>query len=250
MGSRAVVIVCRDEAAARQRSASTGEARASATRAPAAASSTTRALEAELLDRVRAALDPAGLLGRARDRLGLPRLRADAVVGEGAGAAARAVRRGRRGGARRRSRRRSARSSGRGTRGVDVGGAARPLPRARTTTSRRYVDAYRRYCWPVDVASTTCELAPFHLLASEGAVHVDQDHVWHMETLARALRGGRRSCSVATASTARATSTDPASEAAGDGLVGGADRARRRGHGGQAAATSSRAASAGSCSRR
>jgi protein phosphatase len=26
-------------------------------------------------------------------------------------------------------------------------------------------------------------LAPFHLLASEGCVHVDRDHVWHMDTL-------------------------------------------------------------------
>jgi hypothetical protein len=29
------------------------------------------------------------------------------------------------------------------------------------------------------------KLAPFHLLASEGAVHVHRDHAWHMETLAR-----------------------------------------------------------------
>jgi len=29
------------------------------------------------------------------------------------------------------------------------------------------------------------KLAPFHLLASEGAVHTTKDHLWHMETLAR-----------------------------------------------------------------
>jgi protein phosphatase len=28
-------------------------------------------------------------------------------------------------------------------------------------------------------------IAPFHLLASEGRAHTDQNHVWHMETLAR-----------------------------------------------------------------
>jgi protein phosphatase len=28
-------------------------------------------------------------------------------------------------------------------------------------------------------------LAPFHLLASEHALHTDKDHVWHMETLTR-----------------------------------------------------------------
>ena len=29
------------------------------------------------------------------------------------------------------------------------------------------------------------EIAPFHLLASEGAVHTGRDHLWHMDTLAR-----------------------------------------------------------------
>jgi len=29
------------------------------------------------------------------------------------------------------------------------------------------------------------KLAPFHLLATEGAVHSDKDHEWHMRTLAR-----------------------------------------------------------------
>ena len=48
----------------------------------------------------------------------------------------------------------------------------------------RYVDAYRRYCWPVN-SLDDLRLAPFHLLASEGHVHVDRDHVWHMETLGR-----------------------------------------------------------------
>ena len=45
------------------------------------------AIERELLARVRAAVDACRALGRARDRLGMPRLRADALVGEGAGAA-------------------------------------------------------------------------------------------------------------------------------------------------------------------
>lgn len=48
----------------------------------------------------------------------------------------------------------------------------------------RYVDAYRRYCWPVN-SLDDLRLAPFHLLASEGRVHMDKDHVWHMETLNR-----------------------------------------------------------------
>jgi len=48
----------------------------------------------------------------------------------------------------------------------------------------RFRDAYRHYCWSVKTLDDY-KLAPFHLLASEGAVHTDKDHVWHMETLGR-----------------------------------------------------------------
>lgn len=50
-----------------------------------------------------------------------------------------------------------------------------------------FVDAYRRYCWTVE-SLTDLKLAPFHLLATEGRVHADKDHVWHMETLADVCR--------------------------------------------------------------
>ena len=46
------------------------------------------------------------------------------------------------------------------------------------------MDAYRQYCWPVASVSDL-KLAPFHILASEGAVHTDKDHTWHMEMLGR-----------------------------------------------------------------
>jgi protein phosphatase len=46
----------------------------------------------------------------------------------------------------------------------------------------KYREAYRRYCWPV-AALSDYKLAPFHLLASEGAVHTDKTNRWHMETL-------------------------------------------------------------------
>ena len=48
----------------------------------------------------------------------------------------------------------------------------------------RYVREYRQYCWPVN-SLDDLKLAPFHLLASEGAVHTDKRHTWHMEMLAR-----------------------------------------------------------------
>jgi protein phosphatase len=46
-----------------------------------------------------------------------------------------------------------------------------------------YVDAYRQYCWTVH-SLADLKLAPFHLLASEGGVHTAKNHIWHMETLA------------------------------------------------------------------
>jgi protein phosphatase len=47
----------------------------------------------------------------------------------------------------------------------------------------KFVASYRQYCWPV-ASLTDLKLAPFHLLASEGRVHTDQNHLWHLETLA------------------------------------------------------------------
>ena len=56
--------------------------------------------------------------------------------------------------------------------------------RARQSAADKFVAAYRRYCWPV-TSLADLKLAPFHLLASESRVHSDQNHIWHMETLAR-----------------------------------------------------------------
>jgi protein phosphatase len=50
--------------------------------------------------------------------------------------------------------------------------------------AEQYIEAYRHYCWTVN-SLADLKLAPFHLLASEGTVHADKDHVWHMTTLAR-----------------------------------------------------------------
>ena len=55
---------------------------------------------------------------------------------------------------------------------------------AREATAGLFVQAYRRYCWPVH-SLADLKLAPFHLLASEGQTHTDKDHGWHMATLAR-----------------------------------------------------------------
>src|SRR6185295_11393457 len=56
--------------------------------------------------------------------------------------------------------------------------------RAREQAARQYTDAYRRYCWPVN-SIADLKLAPFHLLATEGKVHTDKDHIWHMQVLSK-----------------------------------------------------------------
>lgn len=55
---------------------------------------------------------------------------------------------------------------------------------ARESNVGRFVEAYRQYCWPVN-SLDDYQLAPFHVLATEGRVHIHQNHVWHMETLAK-----------------------------------------------------------------
>lgn len=55
---------------------------------------------------------------------------------------------------------------------------------ARLDHIQRFVAAYRRYCWSVK-SLADLKLAPFHLLASEGQVHVHESHLWHLQTLSR-----------------------------------------------------------------
>ena len=61
----------------------------------------------------------------------------------------------------------------------------------------RYVDAYRRYCWPVE-SIADLRLAPFHIMATEGVVHSDKDHLWHLETIASLVKAHPTSCLYAT----------------------------------------------------
>lgn len=49
---------------------------------------------------------------------------------------------------------------------------------------KQFIAAYRQYCWPV-ASLDDLRLAPFHLLATEGQVHTYQNHLWHMERLAQ-----------------------------------------------------------------
>lgn len=182
MGSRAVVIVCRDADAARRRfGVATGEAGIVYTRTG-RRFFTDDALEAALLDRLRAAMDQAGfwdaletdwacfdceLMPWSAKAQELLRQQYAAV-----GAAARAALP-------------EALAALEQAAGHDVNVAALQDRYSRRADSvERYVQAYRRYCWPV-ASLEDLKLAPFHLMATEGHAHVDKDHRWHMETLAR-----------------------------------------------------------------
>ncbi len=185
MGSRAVVVVCRDAEAARKRfGVSLGESGCVFTR-------TGRpfffdgSLETAFLDRLRAALDAAGFWARFEttwfcfDAEILPwSLKARGLLRGQYAAVGAAARLGL-------GRSLEALEAAAG-RGVDL----EDLParfRERAESAAAYGEAYRRYCWPVE-GLEGMKFAPFHLLASEGACHLERDHVWHMETLAELCR--------------------------------------------------------------
>jgi protein phosphatase len=67
-------------------------------------------------------------------------------------------------------------------RGVDAA-ALRQRFAMRARNAADYVQAYRHYVWPV-AGIGDIRLAPFHILASEGKVHSDRPHDWHMTMLA------------------------------------------------------------------
>ena len=61
--------------------------------------------------------------------------------------------------------------------------------RQRAVDVNWYVDAYRRYCWPV-ASVADLRLAPFHLLAGDGGCYADRDHAWHLSQLSKLADGG------------------------------------------------------------
>jgi protein phosphatase len=182
MGSRAIVIVCRDASAARRRFGVD-------TRIPGICYTRTgrpffedAGLEAELLQRVGAAAQASGIWEElATDWMLLDceimpwSLKAQELLLQqyaSVGAAARialretlplleqAIRRG-----------------------VDTGDELE-RHQGRLAMAERYAEAYGRYCWQVE-SLADIRLAPFHLLATEGAVHSSRDHSWHLELLGR-----------------------------------------------------------------
>jgi protein phosphatase len=201
MGSRAIVVVCRDVGVARERfGVDRGETGAIYTRTGRRFLDGPADTEAAL-GRVRAAVDSAGLW----DALGTGWLVLDcellpwsakaielirrqyASVGAAATAGLNAT---------------VAALDVAGSRGLDV---TQLLDRQRHRIEHldHYIDTYRRYVWAVDGVADL-RLAPFHVLAAETGVFVDRDHTWHLELCDRLVtadpdwfqRTGRRTVDV------------------------------------------------------
>lgn len=54
----------------------------------------------------------------------------------------------------------------------------------RQQEAEQFTAAYQRYCWPVN-SLDDYKLAPFHIMASEGKLWTDENHEWHMEQIAK-----------------------------------------------------------------
>jgi protein phosphatase len=182
MGSRALFIVCRDEGAARDRfGVTTGETGTIYTRTGRAFFQD-RAMTDAVLARVRAAMTDVGFWERHAtvwallDAEIMPwSAKAQSLIREQyatTGAAATSA---------------LSRSVALLRQAADRDPSLAPLLErfeVRSERAARYAQAYRRYCWPV-ASLDDYRIAPFHLLATEGAVHMDKDHLWHMAEVAR-----------------------------------------------------------------
>jgi len=189
MGSRAVAIVCRDEDAARRRFGVEGEGAGVVYTRTGRPFFSDRTLEGLLLERVRAALHHRGIFERlATDWVCLDAeimpwsAKAQALLQEQYGPVATA--------------------SALGLRAaveslaiaMERGLPVEPMRerfQAKLEMSSAYAEAVQRYCWPVSSVDDY-RVAPFHVLASEGAVHADKDHGWHMDLIADLCGGDEK----------------------------------------------------------
>jgi protein phosphatase len=182
MGSRAIVIACRDESAAARRFAGGDSGRGVIYTRTGRAFFNDPTVEQQLLGRVAGAIGAAGLWEELEtDWLALDceLLPWSAKAGEllreqyaPVGAAATA-------------------SLGAEltvlaeaeARGVDVTGLLQRT-HERAEAAAGFVAAYRRYCWAV-ASVDDLRLAPFQVLAGEGSVHALRPHGWHLELVGR-----------------------------------------------------------------
>jgi polynucleotide kinase-phosphatase len=184
MGSRAVIVVCRDAEAARRRFGVVGDAIGAAVTRTGRRffAESAAAMERACLERLRDAIDRSGLFAElATDWLVL-----DAEILPWSAKAQALLEQ------------QYAPVGSAGRRCLDAAvtslaslaerepGARQLFERQQARADRvaRYVAAYRRYCWPVRSLDDLA-IAPFHVLASEGAVHASREHAWHLDAIDR-----------------------------------------------------------------
>ncbi|WP_237225490.1 polynucleotide kinase-phosphatase [Rubinisphaera sp. JC750] len=190
MGSRAVVVVCRDSAAARLRFGIQKEESGIVYTRTGRRFFGDRKMEAELIERLRDALGRSGfweefettwacfdceLMPWSAKAQELLRTQYAAVGAAGSSALPEVI---------------SALSMAEARLNDSEQNLASDLRRrfdTKSTAVAQFVAAYRNYCWPVESISDF-KLAPFHILATEGRVHSDQNHKWHMERIAGICR--------------------------------------------------------------
>ncbi|CAI8045107.1 Bis(5'-nucleosyl)-tetraphosphatase PrpE [asymmetrical] [Geodia barretti] len=186
MGSRAIVVAGRDAAAIERRFGITGEGIGACYTRTGRRFFEDRALEAEFLERVGSALADAGLW----DELGTDWVVLDSELMPWSVKAQELLREQYAAvGAAARTSLTAADALLRQTaaRGIDVGESLVGVEE-RLRLAQLYSDAYARYCWPV-TSLDDIRLAPFHLLASEGQMHTDRAHLWHMDVAKRLSQG-------------------------------------------------------------
>ena len=208
MGSRAIVVVCRDGDCARRRFGVAGDVPGICYTRTGRRFFDDEALEAALLEIVQSAAAAAGLWDELRtDWLCLDcelmpwSAKAQALIRDqyaAVGSAARAALHG------------ASDALARASSQIPQVQSLLSNMRARQRDIDRYVSAYRGYCWPVRGISDI-KLAPFHLLASEREVHDNKDHLWHMDLARRLVEASE--CSLAQTEHRIVALTDPGSQA-------------------------------------
>lgn len=185
MGSRAVVVVCKDEEAARNRfGVKDGSIGCIYTRTGRPFFDD-RTMERALLERVQAAVSKSGLLNeldtdwlcldcelmpwswKARELLTSQYAATGVAAEQFAGVAASQLR-----------------EASQRVDGLDL---LLDSFEGKLDSAKRFKDAYRHYCWTAESVDDL-KLAPFHLLASEKKVHVDRSNEWHMQMAHRICR--------------------------------------------------------------
>ncbi len=177
MGSRAVALVCNSLEAARARFGAPGD-QLGAVWTRTGRPFFSGELTARFVDRLRAAAEAVGLF----DELGTPWLLLDAELLPWSAKAGQLLRDqyAAVGAAARASLPVAVSVLGQAAAaGLDVGDLLERT-RTRELNATAFTDAYRRYCWPTD-GLTGVRVAPFQLLAAEGAVYHERPHAWHLD---------------------------------------------------------------------